>query len=413
MSTGERRWVEPARRAAEEWDAARASASVQGTAAVGDVLVLPASEHPAQWVVIREETEPRRWLLVPADLSPMVGSGDEGVRGASPGALTLRCRHALWWTAGSTEPLLAAGRLPPADVERAGRRWQAVTSGEAPGSFTERETDESAAYQDWIEEVVAPARAELAGELERREGARLLPFTVKTPPSAEPRPGRERPLPRRQALIGLAAALLLLAGGAGFLLWRQAGEIRDLHAERERQTEAHRGEIAALEREREALEASLRGELEAVGRERARVEEELRGRLAAVDQELARLRQATEVKNPIFAALDAGSAQRGSTERRRVGKGVTHLVVMLPVGAPAGTRFRIEVYERPSGRSVLVMDDLATDELGEVRAGLPMSLLPPGRYRLRLLRLDGRAAHLEREHGIEIQADPERRPLRW
>lgn len=420
MSSGERRWIDSARQAAREWEAARASAPAEASPSVGDVLVLPGSAHPVQWVVAREEgTERRRWLLVPADLSPLAGSGDVAVGTAGQGALTLRCRHALWWTAGSFEPLLGAGRLPLADVERVGRRWQAVASGVAPGSFTERETDESSAYEDWIEEVVAPARAELALELERREGARLLPFTSKTPPVAEPRPGPglhspDLPGRHRRSFLGLAAAALLLAaGGAGFFLWRQAGEIRTLQAERDRQAEAHRGEIAALERERAAIETSLRAQLEAAGQERARVEAELRGRLAAVDRELAVLRRATEVRNPLVAYLDLGSAQRGSTETLSVGKWVTHLVVVLPVDDPAGTRFRIEVAEKPSGRSVLVVDDLAADVRGEVSAGLPLSLLPPGRYRLRLSRLEGGAAHLVREHGLEIQAEPERRPVRW
>jgi hypothetical protein len=48
-----------------------------------------------------------------------------------------------------------------------------------------------------------------------------------------------------------------------------------------------------------------------------------------------------------------------------------------------------------------------------VRLGLPVALLSPADYRVRLFRKDGKALRLVREHLITIDKEPVSRPSPW
>ena len=65
------------------------------------------------------------------------------------------------------------------------------------------------------------------------------------------------------------------------------------------------------------------------------------------------------------------------------------------------------------GKSVFVQKGLRADDAGEVWLGVPAALLPPGGYRLRLLRKEGGQLHRVREHRIDVTEKPRPRPPRW
>lgn len=406
-------WQET-RRAAEAWEQARGPGGVgpdePGPIAAGQVLVLPELREPRlAWAVLRREAEESdRLLLVAADVNPLVGSGDVAANGPGIGALTLRCRCAVWVHERDLGATTRLGTVPPEALALADSRWQAIAAGRPIGTFSEQETEEDPEYQDWIEDVVRPA----LGKLERRPGTEApsplpaLPFPTGRP--AEP------PSSSRDAWLRWAAVLAFVALGAasGFLWWWQAQEIAGLRAAAQASEGAHRQAIAELEARRAALEARYQARLREAGADRARLETEHRAQLQQLEAQLEKLRQATGVKNPQIASLPA-ETQRGS-KQIKIDTEASHLMLLLSVDGPADAEFQVEVDEQPSGRQVFVQEGLRVDDdFSEVRLGLPTVLVPPGDYRVRLFRKEGEKLHLVREHLIEIEEEARRRPPRW
>ena len=402
-------WQET-RQAAEAWGQAQGprGGEPRGSMLVGQVLTLPELGEPRlAWAVLRQEKDERH-LLVAADVNPLVGSGDVAVAGPVGGSLTLRCRFVVWVSARELGVTTLLGTLSPDALSHAESRWQAMEGGRRVGTFSEQETEEDPEYQDWIEDVVRPA----VGKLEAQAGKNAsklppaLPFPTRPP--AEPLPSRRGAWMRWAAVLAFVA----LGAGSGFFWWRQGQEIAVLRAAAEASEAAHRQAIAELEARRADLEAQYQARLRKAGEDRARLESEHRARLEELEAKLAKLRQATEVRNPLVATLEPGPALRGPT-RLEVGPEISHLVLALPVDDPAGAEFQIEVSERGSDKQVFVQKGLRVDILGEVRLGIPAALLPPGDYRLRLVRKEGGKLRLVREHLIDIIEKPERRPPSW
>lgn len=391
------------RQAMEAWGHNReAKPAGTGTVPVGQVLVLPqVGESRVAWAVLRRETEEsERRLLVAADSNPLVGSGDIAVTDPTTGPLTLRCRFASWVNGRELGEATLLGFLPPEALARANSRRQAIEAGSPLGTFSEQETEEDPEYQDWIEDIVRPAVLKLEAR------ANTLPFPTS-------RPAQSLPL-RRAAWMRWAAVLAFVAlgTGSGFLWWQQAQEIAGLRDAVAASEASHRQAIAELEARRADLEAQYQTRLRAAGEDRTRLESEHRAQLAELEAQIAKLREASTIKNPILASLGPDEALRGA-KKLTVGPEISHLVLMLPVGDLAGTEFRIEVAERPSGKRIFVQDGLRADASGEVGLGLPAALMPPGDYRLRLFRKEGGNWRLVREHLIEIEEEIPQRPAPW
>jgi hypothetical protein len=370
------------------------------------VLILSELNEPrVSWAVLRrKEGENGSRLLVAADVNPLVGAGDVSVTGPAVGVLTLRCRFGAWVGERVLGVATLLGTLPPEALSRADSLRQAIEAGRPVGTFSEQETEEDPEYQDWIEDVVRP----VASKLEARAGADA------SAPSVLPFPG-QRKTGRRPLLRGTWirwAAVLAFVGlgaGSGFFWWQQGQEIAGLRAAAQASEAAHRQAIEELEARRADVESQYRARLKEAGEDRARLESEHLARLKELETEFANLRQATEVKNPLLAALEAADVRRGPKELT-VGLEVSHLVLVLPVDDPVGTEFQVEVSGQHSGKQVFVQKGLRADVLGEVRVGLPAVLLPPGDYRLRLFRKEGGKLRLLREHLIEIAEESKSRP---
>ncbi len=406
-------WQET-RQAADAWEQAQSPRGHEpanpSPIVAGQVLALPELGEPRlSWATLRrEEGTSERRLLAAADVNPLVGSGDVAVTGPEVGSLTLRCRFAVWTSERELGTTILLGILPPEALARADSRWQAIVAGQPIGTFSEQETEEDPEYQDWIEDVVRPA----AGKLETRAGANApsprsaLPFSTRRPtePISSRRP---RGIWMRWAAV---LAFVALGAGSGFLWWRQGQEIAGLRAAVAASEASHRQEIAKLEARRAELEAQYQARLQKAGEDRVRLESEHRTQMAELEAKLVKLRQTTDVKNPVIATLDA-DASRGLT-KRIVGPEVSHLLLLLPLDAPTGTEFQVEVSEQPSGKQVFVQKGLRADENGEVWLGLPTVLVPPGDYRVSLFRKEGRKWHRIRESLIEIVEEAKSRPLR-
>lgn len=375
---------------------------------VGRVLILSEAGEPRlAWAALhREAGDGARLLLVAADVNPLVGSGDVAVADPGIGALTLRCRFAVRASEHDLGPATLLGTLPAEPLARAEARWQEIAEGRSVGTFTEQETEEDPEYQDWIDDVVRPA----VGKLEASFSAVMpalspaLPFP--TPSPAEPRP--------RGAWMRWAAVLAFVAlgVGSGWLWWQKGQEIDGLRAAAAAGEAAHRQAVAELESRRADLEVRYRERLREAGQDHERLAAEHRAELKELETQLAKLQQATTIKNPMLVSLDSSAAVRGA-KKIQVGPEVSHLMLYLPVEDPIGTEYQIEVSERISNRLTLLQKGLRANDPGEVVLGLPTALVPPGDYRVRLFRRTSGKLQLVREHVIEVEEEPKRRPSRW
>jgi hypothetical protein len=269
--------------------------------------------------------------------------------------------------------------VEPDSLERARRKPREVSRPDfAPDPFLE-ETDRSPEYEDWLRDVVLPARA-AAGS-----AGNVAAFK----PAVQP-----PPKPHAAWWTAAAAALFLLAA-ASLLLWslRQSREIERLAGQ-------VRSSEAALSTERSRREADQRAAAQAL-KERDEQAAELQGRISA----LAGPREAPEqpLLNPPVAILQPAEVLRGMDARPYT----------IPASAPFLTlvlRFR-ESDAYPAYRLVVTREGVPepvwrTDGLVRspegVQLALPRRYVPPGTYRLSLSGLRAGTAQPVAEYELTI-----------
>ena len=198
-------------------------------APLGRLFVCPATADLAvEWAVIAQADDSRRFLLVPADVHPSVGSADVGLdTSAAGGPLGLRCGFAVWVDSDRLDGARCTGYLEPEDLDRALRKHRDVEAGTVIPTEVETEVDDSPEYQDWIAAVPARARALIAGEPQRS----ALPEATAEQPEDTARvidfPAHRRWHGITRAL-GVAASVVLVAGlafvaGSSWQRQRQPG----------------------------------------------------------------------------------------------------------------------------------------------------------------------------------------------
>jgi hypothetical protein len=341
----------------------------------GDLVLFPETAGlPVEWAVLGPAPgRPGMVLVVPADTHLKVGTGDVEVPEDSPLApLVLRCAFGVQLG----EVLLAKAHhtgdaLAQEDVSAARRIWEARERGEPVGSLLTQEVDADPDYQDWIEDVLLPARAALT------EAPAVAPVV---------------PLRRRPALFGnplaLAASVLLMVSVAlaGGLFW-QDQRLEDFAAEREQARED-------LRRERERLTGELRQAGEAHRRElteaERKAEEERRRdreRIAELEQRLEDTRRPESLINVPFVGLSPRDPVRGEeVEEISVPEKAGFFFFLLTGGdVRPFPSYRLEVTSKETENVVWKGEGLeASGDLREVSLVIPRDALPPGDYRFRL-----------------------------
>ncbi len=129
----------------------------------GEIFVLTeTAELPVEWALL--EARPLAFLAVPADVQPLAGSRDLAL-GANvlSGPLVLRCGHAVLIAAARLRPELRTGLLDPATLTAARALHAILAAGTADLDPLGEEIDRDPEYRDWVEEVLDPARAAMAG----------------------------------------------------------------------------------------------------------------------------------------------------------------------------------------------------------------------------------------------------------
>jgi len=366
--SGRQRELAAAATAAAQRLRTTADRTVGRPAEVGDLFVLEAtSDFPVEWALLDRRGAEGPFLAVPGDSHPFLGSRDLEV-GTSTGLLTLRCQAGLWLEPAAFEPGLRVGTLEPGDLERARLKVREVAQrGFTPDPFLE-ETDLSPEYEEWMRDVVQPARA-AAGSLGAAE-------TFK--PAVQP-PGR--PLLSRW----LAAAAIFILVGSGLAVWvlRQNRQIERLAA-RASSSEA------ALSAERGRREEAERTAAQAL-KEREEQAGELQARLSALESRVEASPQ--PLLNPPVAILQPAEVLRGTAAKSyKISAAAPVLTVVLKFREteiyPA---YRLTLTREGNAEPIWSTDGLERSAEG-VQLALPRRYVPPGRYRLSLSGLrSGRA----------------------
>lgn len=359
----------------------------------GDVIYLPSAAPLLSWAVLEvDRSPPARLSLVAADVQPFVGSRDLALN-ESPevGQLSLRLGHQAWVVSQRLGWVEWSGRLSARDLAFARRELKMlIAQGRRPG-LAAAEVDAAVEYREWVETTLEPALARLRpldpGDSAPQSEAPVLSGAFR------------RRLPQAWRLAA-GLAFLVLGGGFGLLLWHQERRLSEVAASRiALEQEAHR-QLAALEAERAQVVAELESQLHRNEAERQQQVSELSQRLTEVERKLVSARSETALLNPVIAVLVERPLVRGSATRILVGPESSHIVFELRVPELRSERYRVLILD---GRGGLVVDreGLLADGLGEVRVGVARSALPPGDYRVRLLRQIGQP-RLVVEHNVEV-----------
>ena len=364
--------------------------------ALGDVYVLEATrDYPVHWVLVAHDpADPGLLLAVPADGNFLVGSADVALpEGAAVGALTIRCRFGVWIADAHLHPRERVGVLEDRVVSQAHQKWGDLGNRGVVGTVLEREVDDDPEYQEWVEDVLRPAREAL---LEKKVDA----SSGEKKKDAETRPP-VRPFP---IFLMAASILLAVAGGfAGVQVWRQHQRIQAMQGAGEIAERRHRQEVERLEAERSRLETEYRRELERAGEEHAEAARGLREQIAALDRRLEDIKQASTVVNPVIAYFEPPRMATRGKVKIALRPGASHVVLLLGLleTSPA-ERYRLELRERGRDVPVWTNDRLTLEEPGEIRVGVPAGILTVGEYELELSRREGREFRPMAEYELEV-----------
>jgi hypothetical protein len=305
---------------------------------------------PVEWLVV--ERTPGHCRLVAVDTNPALGSGDVPVPAeVEGGPLSVRCAVSLQVGIETLRRGERTGTVAPEILEMVRRRLEEVGAGSL-------DPDPDPELEDWLAEVLAPARAA------------LLPARVEeTGPS------------RRFGLRTAVAAILLLLvtpGGLSVLTWQLQSrerlalrEVERLLHERQVLLEEHQRQLAALREARDQTQARRPPELPPPVREPLR-----------------------PLVNLAYASFYPGET-RGTQREIAVPGGATHLFLLFYVGhqEPCSV-YGLEIAGR--GASVVSVKELRPLPGKEVSVAIPRAQLPDGSYQFRLYGVcDGERRELE------------------
>jgi len=386
---GVERALARSRLAAAELDRRRREAP-----APGDLFVCRATrDFPVEWLVVeRDRRRPERLLVLLADASPILGSGDLAVPAtAGSGRLSLRCRFGAWIAAGDLDPELRSGVVGADVVARALHRHRELNQEPIDHQTSEHGADRE--YQDWVEEIVAPAHAALTAAM---DGHATAAAVVASGERSEAR----LPPPPRSWLYPLAAAILLLiAIGAGAALLWQRRELGRLVQE----SQLLRGAL----RHKEAGARAARAEAERYRGEIERTAATRRGdqqRIAALGREADTSGQSPGLlTNLPFLLLQPRETERGTPIAIPRPARSPYLLLLIELATDPGPPYRLEISHQGQPGGVWKIGGLERTGPSELTVAVPSRWLQPGDYGLRLYARDSTTPF--REYTLAVRPD--------
>ena len=370
-------FFEAARRAQQSLPPARPAG---GDLAPGDLILLgdlpPDLAELAsgvEWALIEKDpARVDRFLVVPADGLELLGSGDLKV-GRGGEARVLRCRHPLWLAHLSARPRRSTGQLSATEIAKTRRHLQQLAQGDQVGSLLSRELDES---PDYREEVTTPL-ARLVAEL---TAAEAKPAKGKPSPPITENPNLKEGRFQSAAMRTWALAASILVALMGFLLAKEAAQLERLRQQQEAAAQEHQQQLAKLETQGEQLEQQKK-QLEQEKAQAQQAATAAESRLEATARELEVARKESIIANPELAILEPPGSTRGTIEVE-LDPRASHLLILIPIDdLDKKQKYRIELI---GGKAPWISPELEVLSPGELRLGIPTSVLSEGKVVLRL-----------------------------
>jgi hypothetical protein len=317
----------------------------------GDLYVLAETAGvPVEWLVV--ERTPGHCRLVAADTNPALGSADVPVPAEIQGGpLTVRCAVSIQVSVEALQRGERTGTVAPEILEPVRQRLAELAAG-ALASWSEAGEEPEPGLEDWLDEVLAPARAALH-------------------PPAPATPAR---FGRRAA--GAAFLLLLLAlGGVSALAWRS-----------EQQERQARREVERLVQESRELEAQYQRQLEVLRQARPQRPPAPPSPPPPPTREPLR-----PLVNPLVNLAHATfypGETRGPQQEITVPSGSMYLFLVFYVGHENPcSEYGLEIARRGAAGTSVTLKDLRPLPSEEVSMVVPRAQMPDGSYQLRLFGL--------------------------
>jgi hypothetical protein len=348
----------------------------------GGLYVLPeTADFSVEWLLVERERR-GRCRIVAADTHPLLGLADVAIPPEAPGGpLSVRCAVGLSIEIKSLKRGQRTGTLTAEDLDLVRRRYQeqdaAVLADSRLGAGREPDPD----YEDWLDEVLLPARAALSPAVQR-----------------------EAAYPRRRGwngvAVGVAVALLLALFGASALAWRYR------QAERQAWREVHRLQEDAqrAHAERQRLLAAHRQELAALQAAEVRRLAELRAEVQAAPPTPPAVRSSLPLlANLAYVTFYPGEA-RGTVRELSLSPGAAYLLAVFYVGQqPAFAEYRLEMNGR-SGAPAWSVPGLKSLPSEEVSVAFAREQLPDDVYHLHLYGISGGERKSVGEYELRIRS---------
>ena len=413
-------WIAASLEAMDRYQASRESAPSDPSPRPGDLYVLPATrDYDVEWLVVAREPAPdpppandsepsTRVLIMPADAHVLAGSADVEVTSADGGPLVVHCAYGIWIDPALLTPDFRVSRIEPTNLTRVRRRWLELGDGRESDDPVALEVDESTEYQEWIEEVIAPAQRALS----RASASSSPPSTPSTPvvPATPAGPTEaatddEGPFKQRSShppFFKIAASILVAL--ASIQLWRLHDRVQDLEVAYRGAEEHYGAKVSELEGERDRLSSErdrLRArqqELEAAGEAYREEAGQLREQVEELDRRLGEAEGLENVINPALVIFASPRDHSRGVKEVELHSDQRYIVFIL-FDPPKASEYRLEVRTKGSSRVVWQVDRLKTEKQ-EIRVGIPARSFTPGAYRLDLLAVNG--SDVEQVAGYEL-----------
>ena len=344
----------------------------------GDLFVLvETADFSLEWLLVERERR-GRCQIVATDTNPLLGLADMALPPeAQSGPLSVRCAVGLSIDVEILRRGERTGALAAEDIDRVRQRCREQDAGVLADSRLGAGGEPDPDYEDWLYEVLLPARAALSPAVQE-----------------------ETVHPRRWGLNGVAAAvviaLLLAVCGVSALAWRYH------QADRQARQEIHRllEDRQRADAERQRLLAAHRQELAALQAAEVRRLAELRAEVAPTPAPPPPLQL---LANLAYVTFYPGES-RGTVRELPFPVNATYLLAVFYVGQqPAFPEYRLEVNSR-AGAPAWSVPGLKPLPSQEVSVALPRAQLPDGVYHLHLYGISGSERKGVGEYEVRIRS---------
>lgn len=405
-------WIAASLEAMDRYEASLEPTPSDPSPRPGDLYVLPATrDYAVEWLVVARESAPdplpandfepsTRVLVMPAESHVLAGSADIEVTSADGSPLVVHCAYGIWIDPALLTPDLRVSRIEPTNLTRVRRRWLELGDGRESDGPVALEVDESTEYQEWIEEVIAPAHRALSQAAASNTPPTPIPApAASSDPESDSDEGGDEVSKRQSSshasFLKIAASILVAL--ASLQLWRLHDRVQDLEVAYQGAEDRYGAKVSELEGERDRLVGerdrlrTRQQELEAAGEAYREEAGKLREQVEELDRRLGEAGEDRGIVNPALASFFSPEDQSRGRVKVNLRQDQSHVILIVTLSSAVSTSYRLQLQERRSRKIVWENDELVPGSFDELRAVVSTDILERESYLLKIseLQADG------------------------